>query len=73
MTGKVNRRDFLNTLGVTVGVAAGAGAGIAASGLTPLGAARADAPPKGNIPDKPFRTGHMTFLTGPPRSSASRR
>ena len=21
--------------------------------------------PKGNIPDKPFKTGHITFLTGP--------
>jgi branched-chain amino acid transport system substrate-binding protein len=65
MTAQVNRRDFLNTLGVTVGVAAGAGAGIAASGVAQLGAARADAPAKGDIPDKPFRTGHMTFLTGP--------
>ncbi len=61
MTNRVNRRDFLNTLGVTVGVAAGT----AASGVAPIGAARADAPPKGAIPDKPFRTGHMTFLTGP--------
>ena len=65
MAGEVNRRNFLNKLGVTVGVAAGAGAGIAASSLAPLGTARADAPPKGNIPDTPFQTGHMTFLTGP--------
>jgi branched-chain amino acid transport system substrate-binding protein len=62
MTGKVNRRDFLNKLGVTVGVAAGAGAGF---GVARLDAARADAPPKGNIPDKPFKAGHITFLTGP--------
>jgi branched-chain amino acid transport system substrate-binding protein len=61
MADQVNRRDFLNTLGVTVGVAAGT----AGSTLAPIAAARADTPPKGNIPDKPFRTGHMTFLTGP--------
>jgi len=61
----VNRRDFLNTLGVTVGVAAGVGAGLGASGIAPVGFARAAVSAKGNIPDKPYKTGHMTFLTGP--------
>ena len=54
----VRRRDFLNTLGVTVGAAGLAGAGVAAG--TQM--ARADTA-KGNIPDKPFKVGHMTFLT----------
>ncbi len=61
----VNRRDFLNTLGVTVGAAAGVGAGLGASGIVPVGFARAAVSAKGNIPDKPYKTGHMTFLTGP--------
>jgi branched-chain amino acid transport system substrate-binding protein len=63
MSEHVNRRKFLNTLGV--GVAAGAGAGIAAANIARVGTARADAPPKGNIPDTPFKTGHITFMTGP--------
>jgi branched-chain amino acid transport system substrate-binding protein len=57
----VNRRAFLNALGVTVG-----GTGLAGAGL--VGAAQvlkaAQEPAKGRIPDTPFRTGHMTFLTG---------
>src|SRR5499427_9269996 len=64
MEKQFRRRDFLSTLGVTVGAAAGAGAGLRASGILPPRLARAAAP-VGNIPDKPFRTGHMTFLTGP--------
>src|SRR5215472_7067468 len=56
-----NRRAFLNTLGVTVG-----GAGLAAAGV--LGGSRvlraAQGPAKGQIPDTPFKIGHMTFLTG---------
>jgi branched-chain amino acid transport system substrate-binding protein len=66
MQKRVNRRDFLNGLGVGVGVAAGAG--VAAAGLvraTGAEAAVPAVPPKGNIPNKPFRTGHMTFMTGP--------
>ena len=56
----VNRRDLLGALGVAVG-----GAGIAGAGLVAgpqLVRAATDAP-KGNIPDTPFKTGHMTFLT----------
>src|SRR5262249_42033768 len=56
----VNRRDFLGALGVTVG-----GTGLAGAGLGPgphLARAATEAP-KGKIPDPPFKTGHMTFLT----------
>src|SRR5262245_818110 len=60
MAGEVNRRDFLSTLGVSVGAA------FAAAGTVPVvGVAHAQDKPKGNIPDKPFRIGHMTFFTGP--------
>src|SRR5262249_41019396 len=55
----VDRRSFLNTLGVTVGAAAATAAG---PSIIP---ASAQSTPKGNIPDKPLRFGHMTFLTGP--------
>src|ERR1700693_5484135 len=59
-TPTVNRRAFLNTLGVTVG-----GAGLAGAGL--VGGAQvlkaAEEPAKGKIPDTPFKIGHMTFLT----------
>jgi len=56
----VTRREFLSKLGVgtaaaTLGAAAGVGVGVA----------RAEEKPKGNIPNKPFRIGHMTFFTGP--------
>src|SRR5438270_10485792 len=57
-----SRRGFLNTLGVAVG-----GAGVAGAGL--IGGARvlkaATDPPKGKIPDTPYKTGHMTFFTSP--------
>ena len=57
----VSRRDFLTQLGVTVGTAAGA----AASVVPPLvGQAHAQQP-KGNVPDTPYKIGHMTFFTGP--------
>src|SRR6266700_210805 len=59
---KVNRRDFLNTLGVTVGGTGLAGAGLLAGPRLVRAATEA---PKGKIPDTPFKTGHMTFLTGP--------
>ncbi|PYM63790.1 MAG: hypothetical protein DMD79_07810 [Candidatus Rokuibacteriota bacterium] len=61
---EANRRDFLRSLGVTVG---GALAGSAAAVLGPREAcAQGAAPaPKGTIPDKPFKVGHMTFHTGP--------
>lgn len=61
MDQEVSRREFLNRLGVTVGGAALGAAGYVAS------PAQADAaqPPKGTIPDTPYKTGHMTFFTGP--------
>src|SRR5215475_10039970 len=55
------RRDFLNKLGVTVGGAGLVGAGAVAG--PPL--LRAAEPAKGKIPDTPFKTGHLTFLSGP--------
>src|SRR3990170_7161612 len=58
--GEVSRRDFLNSLGVTVGAAVAASAG---SVLSP---AKAEAQPRGTIPDKPYKIGHMTFFTGAP-------
>src|SRR5438128_2239858 len=61
MAGEVNRRDFLNTLGVSVGAALTA----TASALPIVGVAQAQTKPKGNIPDTPFKIGHMTFFTGP--------
>src|SRR5207245_8483463 len=60
MAGEVKRRDFLSTLGVSVG-ATRAWAGAA---LPVVGVAHAQDKPKGNIPDKPYRIGHMTFFTG---------
>jgi branched-chain amino acid transport system substrate-binding protein len=59
MANQVSRREFLSTLGVTVGSAAvGASAGLVA------GPGKAEAQPKGSIPDKAYKTGHMTFFTG---------
>ncbi len=55
---ETNRRDFLKGLGVTVGTAAGAAA------LPVAGPTLAQAQPKGNIPDKPYKVGHMTYFTG---------
>ena len=56
-----SRRGFLNSLGVAVG-----GAGLASAGM--IGGARvlkaAQEPPKGRIPDTPYKVGHMTLLTG---------
>jgi branched-chain amino acid transport system substrate-binding protein len=56
-----SRRDFLKSLGVTVGAAAGATVPLTAPTLAQ---AQGQAAPKGNIPDKPFKVGHMTFFTG---------
>src|SRR3989441_11816251 len=61
-TSTVNRRNFLSTLGVTVGGTGLAGAGMIAG---PQLVKAATEPPKGKIPDTPYKTGHMTFLTGP--------
>src|SRR6266478_3077078 len=59
-TSTTSRRSFLNTLGVAAG-----GAGVASAGL--IGGSRvlkaAQEPAKGQIPDTPFKVGHMTFLT----------
>lgn len=61
MARDVNRRDFLQTLGVTVGAAA---LGAAGGSTGPnSAAAQAQAPAKGSIPDKPIKIGHMTFFT----------
>ena len=57
MDNQVSRRKFLN--GMTAVAAAGAASGYIAGPR--VGRA---ATPKGNIPDKPFKTGHITFLTG---------
>ena len=62
MNKQVSRRDFLNQLGVTVG-AAGIGAAGAAGYVAGPRLAQAAAP-KGNIPNKPFKAGHITFQTG---------
>ena len=59
-TSTTSRRGFLNSLGVAVG-----GAGVASAGM--IGSARVlkaeQEPAKGRIPDTPFKVGHMTFLT----------
>jgi branched-chain amino acid transport system substrate-binding protein len=57
----VDRRKFLSVLGVTVGGTGLAGAGLIAGPQL----VRAAEPPKGKIPDTPYKTGHMTFMTGP--------
>src|ERR1700736_4279852 len=60
MSGRPTRRDFLSRLGVTS--AAAIGGSMAGFGLA--GIAHAQDKPKGTIPDKPFKIGHMTFFTG---------
>src|SRR3954469_11845116 len=57
---EVNRRDFLTGLGVSVGASLAA-----LPGLPSVGVAHAQGTPKGNIPDAPYKIGHMTFFTGP--------
>jgi len=59
--GEVKRREFLKSLGVTVGATA---ASAAAPILGPR-EAEAQQAPRGTIPDKPYKVGHMTFFTGP--------
>src|SRR3989441_9393961 len=56
---QLNRRNFLNSLGITIGAAAATVPAIAPA------VAQVDRPPKGNIPATPLKFGHMTFLTGP--------
>ena len=55
------RRGFLKQFGATMG-AVGLGAAAYAAGPRTANAA---AKPRGNIPDKPIKVGHITFLTGP--------
>ncbi len=62
MSEEVSRREFLKSLGVTVGAAAVGGLAGQALQPTPV---EAQAPPRGRIPDTPYKTGHMTFLSGP--------
>src|ERR1700687_6299660 len=62
MSSGPTRRVFLTHLGVPP-PATTLGAGVATMG--PAGIAHAQDKPKGNIPDKPYRIGHMTFFTGP--------
>jgi branched-chain amino acid transport system substrate-binding protein len=59
----MDRRTFLNGLGVAAGAAVTASA---MSGGYIAGPRPAHAQPKfkGTIPDRPFKTGHITFLTG---------
>jgi branched-chain amino acid transport system substrate-binding protein len=61
MPGPVTRRDLLAKLGVTAAATFGA----SATGFGVAGIAHAQDKAKGNIPDKPFKMGHMTFFTGP--------
>ncbi len=61
MAPEVNRRDFLSSLGVTVGAALAA----PAAALPVVGIAHAQDKVKGTIPDTPYKIGHMTFFTGP--------
>lgn len=61
MAAQIDRRGFLQSLGVGTGVALGAAAG----SMSFIGPAEAQEKPKGNIPNAPFRIGHMTFFTGP--------
>ena len=61
MATQIDRRDFLRSLGVGTGVTLGA----AVASVPLVGTALAQDKPRGNIPDKPYRIGHMTFFTGP--------
>jgi branched-chain amino acid transport system substrate-binding protein len=56
MTMPIDRREFLAGLGVTVGAAALGG---------PAADAWAQEPPRGGIPDKPVKFGHISILSGP--------
>ena len=62
MSDDVSRRAFLGRLGVTVGAAS---TGAAVDLVIGRERAQASEPPKGAIPDRPVKYGHMTFLSGP--------
>ena len=59
----VTRRGFLN--GLTVGAAGVAAATGAATYFAGPRLGRAQPAFKGDIPDTPYKTGHITYLTGP--------
>src|SRR5262245_46009586 len=61
---KMDRRTFLNGLGVSAGaaVAASAMSGTYFAGPRPANAAAPKV--KGTVPDRPYKTGHMTLITG---------
>jgi branched-chain amino acid transport system substrate-binding protein len=63
---QVSRRNFLKQLGVTVGAAGLGAAGVGTAGyIAGPSPAHAAMKPKGNIPSKPIKMGHITFQTGP--------
>jgi branched-chain amino acid transport system substrate-binding protein len=62
MIDQVTRRDLLKRLGVSIGAAA-AGAGSIV--MPKVAEAQQKFTPKGTVPSTPFKTGHMTFFTGP--------
>jgi branched-chain amino acid transport system substrate-binding protein len=59
-TPNLNRRAFLNSLGVTIGGAGLTGAVVGGAQLVNA----AQEPARGKIPDTPYKTGHITFQTG---------
>src|ERR671919_2993263 len=63
--GNVTRRKFLNGLSVTVGAAGVASATGAATYFAAPRLGRAAPAFKGDIPDTPYKAGHITYLTGP--------
>jgi branched-chain amino acid transport system substrate-binding protein len=62
MTNLIDRREFLTGLGVTVGAAA---LGAQVGDLAVAAPAWAQEPPRGSVPDKPVKFGHITILSGP--------
>ena len=58
MSESVDRRSFISSVGLAA--ALGTGAYVAAPRT-----AGAVVPPKGKIPNTPFKVGHMTFTSGP--------
>ena len=61
----VSRRDFLNGVGMTVGAAGLASVAGATTYFAGPRSASAAPKVKGTIKDTPYKTGHITFLTGP--------
>ena len=61
MGNEVTRRSFMNSVAVGAAAMTAGQAGYFAGPRSANAAFKA----KGNVPDKPFKTGHITFLTGP--------